>query len=45
MAFDSDNPTKEHNEVIEKVCGMLEKRTERIIQIEKCNLTNLSKEQ
>ena len=45
MAFESDNPTKEHNEVIEKVFGMLEKMTERIIQIEKYNLTEISKEQ
>ena len=33
MDFESDNRTKEHNEVIEKDFGMLEKMTERLILI------------
>ena len=41
MAFNSDNLTKENNEVF----GMLEKMTERLLQIERCNRTNLLKEQ
>ena len=45
MDFSSGNSTKENNEVIEKVFGMLEQMTKRILEIEKYNLTNLSKEQ
>ena len=39
-AFENDNSTKEQKEVIEKVFGMLEKMTERILQIENYNLAN-----
>ena len=38
-AFEIDKATNEQNEVIEKVFGMLEKMTERILQIENYNLT------
>ena len=38
IALKSDKTTTENNKVIEKVFGMLEKMTERIIQIEKCNM-------
>ena len=36
---ESDKSITEQNEVIEKVFGMLEKMTERILQIENYNLT------
>ena len=35
MAFNSDNLTKENNEVF----GMLKKMTERLLLIERCNIT------
>ena len=43
--FENDKTMmKEHDEVIEKVFGMMEKMTKRILQIEKLQLTNSSKE-
>ena len=42
--FETEKSTNEQNIVIEKVFGMLEKMTERILQIENYNLANQSKE-
>ena len=43
-AVDSDASSNDKNEVIEKMFGMLEKITKRIVQIENHNLTNDCKE-